>query len=55
MGGRWLPVVEGTGKESFVWSDILSVLRANAELFEFFKSNCKLVIGNGGRIHFWLD
>lgn len=55
VGGRWLPVMEGSGKDSYVWSDILSVLRANAELFEFFKSNCKLVIGNGCRIHFWHD
>lgn len=55
VGGRWLPVMEGIGKESNVWSDILNVSRTNAELFDFFKSNCKLAIGNGCSIDFWHD
>lgn len=32
-GGRWLPLNDGEGMESILWSDVLSVERSNLELF----------------------
>ncbi|CAL5369282.1 unnamed protein product [Camellia sinensis] len=54
-GGRWLPLQNGEGKESVVWSDILSVAALNPELFQFFASKLQIVVGNGSRILFWHD
>ncbi|XP_028089315.1 uncharacterized protein LOC114289749 [Camellia sinensis] len=54
-GGRWLPIQNGEGKESVVWSDILSVAALNPELFQFFASKLQIVVGNGSRILFWHD
>ncbi|CAL5393987.1 unnamed protein product [Camellia sinensis] len=54
-GGRWLPTQDGAGKESIVWSDILSVAALNPELYQFFVSKSKIVVGDGCRIQFWHD
>lgn len=54
-GGRWLPLKDGEGKESILCSDILSVARSNPDLFQFFVSKYKIVVGDGCRIQFWHD
>lgn len=54
-GGRWLPMKEGSGNESIMWSDILNVARSNTRLFEFFVSKYQIKVGNGNRVAFWHD
>lgn len=40
---------------SRVWSDILHLVEKRPALVEFYLSNLQLLVGNGGRIHFWED
>lgn len=54
-GGRWIPIQNGKGKESVLWNDILRVAKVNPELYQFFVSKLKIVVGDGCRIKFWHD
>lgn len=54
-GGRWSPFFMNNFTCSRIWSDILSVAQSNPRLFDFFKENVEIKVGNGRRIMFWED
>ncbi|KAI7991831.1 hypothetical protein LOK49_LG12G00176 [Camellia lanceoleosa] len=57
QGGRWLPAMNSDDerKISRLWSDILKIVMSNSSLFNFYDSNLKIGVGDGCRIHCWVD
>ncbi|KAI7980640.1 hypothetical protein LOK49_Contig124G00004 [Camellia lanceoleosa] len=50
-----MPFLEDSRRVSRVWGDILLVANCNPQLGNFYQYNCKIVVGNGSRIRFWVD
>ncbi|CAL5349898.1 unnamed protein product [Camellia sinensis] len=55
IGGRWYPFSVNFGICSKIWGAILKVSHSNSHIFNIFLNNSQLIVGNGGRIHFWTD
>lgn len=53
--GSWSPPVSPISRFSKMWKDILSGSEQSGNLVEFFLNNCKVKVGNGHRVKFWVD
>ncbi|CAL5403808.1 unnamed protein product [Camellia sinensis] len=54
-GGRWLPDLEGRGRGSKIWSDIVTAITSKPVLHNFYLENSAIILGNGRRAQFWRD
>ena len=52
---QWMPHLEGRGRLSKTWRDIITVGQRNVELCSVFSSNIKVSLGRGKEISFWKD
>ncbi|XP_028125789.1 uncharacterized protein LOC114322644 [Camellia sinensis] len=53
--GSWSPPINLISRFSKMWRDILSGSEQSGNLVEFFLNNCKVKVGNGHRVKFWVD
>lgn len=51
----WFPHMEANGNTSITWKDIMQINLKNPLIFNKFKDNIVLAVGNGKQIRFWND
>lgn len=55
VGEGWIPNLETPRRVSNVWKGILSRVEVNSDLHAFFLSSIEIHLGDGKRVHSWLD
>lgn len=53
--GNWWPSTSHISRCSKLWKDIVSGTEQSSRLLEFYLENCKVKVGNGHRVNFWVD